>query len=531
MNDLNIVGGRVADGTGAPLRQADVAIRDGLIVDVGERVGPARQTLEAGGCIVAPGFMDIHGHADLFLLTRPASDHRILQGVTAEVVGNCGFSAAPTSPETLESYQAYSQPVMGGWPAGRAFGTFADYMAALDAAPKRHHAGTLVGAGALRVSVAGYRSGKLSPAETDRMHAALREALDAGALGLSLGLMYAPEMFFDTADILGLARVAADYGRPVTVHLRGEGRLLLPGIREMVAVARESSASVHFSHLKAAGAENWGWGVREALSLLDQARAQGVDVTADAYPYTAGSTTLLSLLPPWALEGGTAALQRKLSDPAFAARLAAALDRPGEGWDNLVHKTGWDRVMLSGLPDTEDGALCGRTVADCARDAGQEPAAWVLDLIARTGGAVTIIFFHMAPEDVDRVLSWPHCAVISDSVYADKGLPHPRAYGTYGRLLGEFVRERGVLAWEDAVRRATALPAGQLGLKNRGRLAPGYFADVTVFDPAVIADAASYLDPCHYPRGMAGVLIEGHPVLWQGRVLPGCHGRVLRPAQ
>lgn len=529
MNDIVLRGGRVVDGTGSPGREADVAIRDGIIVGIGTACGRAERELAVDGLTVAPGFIDMHAHADLYLLRNPGTDHRVLQGVTAEVAGNCGFSAAPLGAEWAKDFRQYARPVLGTWPEGAQCAGMADYLDALARTPLRHHAGALVGLGALRVAVRGYRPGRLAPPEMDRLIGLARESLDAGALGVSMGLMYVPEAYFETDELIRIASVAAEYGRPVTVHLRGEGSLLIPCIDEMIEVACRSGAAVHISHLKAIGRDNWNRALAEAIERLEAGRAAGLDLTADAYPYTAGSSTLLTLLPPWALTDGADALADRLrADAGFRRRVAGAMRVRTEGWDNLAVTTGWERIFVAAVPDPALRGMIGRSLAQCAAEALMDPVDFTLDVVARTRGAVTTVSHHMDPADVDRAIAWPHTCVVSDSLFDESGCPHPRTYGTFGRLFGEFVRERGVLTLEQAVRKCTAMPAQRMGFTGRGLIAEGYAADIVVFDARTIADRASYTEPRHYPGGIRGVIVGGQVALWDGRTEPGCMGRVLR---
>ena len=328
MNDIVLRGGRVVDGTGSPGREADVAIRDGIIVGIGTACGRAERELAVDGLTVAPGFIDMHAHADLYLLRNPGTDHRVLQGVTAEVAGNCGFSAAPLGAEWAKDFRQYARPVLGTWPEGAQCAGMADYLDALARTPLRHHAGALVGLGALRVAVRGYRPGRLAPPEMDRLIGLARESLDAGALGVSMGLMYVPEAYFETDELIRIASVAAEYGRPVTVHLRGEGSLLIPCIDEMIEVARRRAppSTYRISKRRAGQLER---ALAEAIERLEPG---GLRTRSDRrrYPYTAGSSTLLTLLPPcahrWSGCAGRPAARRRGIPP------------PGRGRDARAHR-------------------------------------------------------------------------------------------------------------------------------------------------------------------------------------------------
>lgn len=528
MYDLVIRDGRIIDGTGKPGYIADIAIKNGIIEKIGRVNLASRKELHADGLVISPGIIDMHSHADLFLLKNPYSNHRILQGVTTEIVGNCGFSAAPVSPTTVSDYKEYAQPIMGEWPKEMEYASSAKYLRALDNASLRHNAGALVGCGALRVSVSGYESGALSTHQMDTLLRLLKSSLNDSALGASLGLMYVPETYFTTQELIQIASIIADFDRILTVHIRGEGSMLISSIDEMIDVAEKSGASVHISHLKAAGRDQWGTAIKTVIQKIEQARAKGIRITADVYPYAAGSTTLLSLLPPWAQEKGASQLANQLCDIEFRNKVAKDMDNVSDDWDNIVLNTGWDKVLISGVSNEKYDYLVGKDIEECAADEGVEPTHFVLKLISENVGAVSIVIHHMDAKDVDTVVSLSHTVIVSDSIYSDGGRPHPRMYGSFAKVLGDFVRKRGILTLEKAIQKCTSMPADCLKLGSRGRITECAIADLTIFDATKIDDKATYIKPRQYPIGITGVIVNGHLALWQEKMLHGSYGKVIR---
>lgn len=528
MYDLIIRNGSIVDGTGNPRYNADIALKNGLIEEIGDIYEPAKKEISVDGNIVSPGFIDMHSHADLFLLKNPNDNHRILQGVTTEIVGNCGFSAAPTNGNTVEDYKGYAQPIMGVWSNNIAHTSTKAYLEALQNTSLRHNVGALVGLGALRVAVVGFTTGLLSTIQMNKLLKLLKLSLNEGALGLSMGLMYVPEAYFTTSELIQIAQVLAEHKKIITVHIRGEGTMLLESIDEMIEIAEKSGASIHISHIKAAGKKQWGTALHETIKKIEAARKRGLEITADAYPYTAGSTTLLSLLPPWVQANGVAVLDKQLQDSVFSQKVAKAMKEQPKDWDNIALSVGWDRIIISGVPNEKHNHLVGKNIAECANDANLEPVNFVLKLICNTAGAVSIIIHQMDSRDVERAIACPFINVISDSIYSDTGRPHPRMYGSFACLLGNFVRERSILTLEEAIKKCTSMPADRMKLSQRGRIKEGAVADIVIFDADNIADSATYLAPRQYPKGISGVIIAGKLTLWQGEIISGAYGKVLR---
>lgn len=528
MLDLKIEGALVLDGTGAAAERADVGIRDDTVVAVGdlsrERAG---RTLLATGRVVAPGFIDMHSHSDWRLWANRRAESKVRQGVTTEVVGNCGFSPMPVSDAYLEDLRGFALAV----PAGLDFRwrSVREYLDALDGEGLAVNVIQLVGHGALRVAVMGFARRPPSGRELAVMQRWLAEGLEAGAWGLSTGLIYAPGSYATTEELVAIARAARGRGLYAS-HIRGEGATLLPALREAIRVGTEAELPVQVSHLKAAGRAQWGR-MADALALLDEAADAGVDVAADVYPYTASSTALRALLPDWALEGGRGALLARLRDPDTRGRLRRALEEPEQG-QPLGDRLAWSDIMIATCPRCPD--IEGRRLDELAAARGEPPTQTLLELLLAADGEVAVVLFQLHEDDLRRALVHPRVMIGSDgSALAPTGelgggKPHPRSYGTFPRVLGRYVREERVLSLATAVHKMTALPARRLGLRDRGVIRPGARADLVVFDPRRVADEATYDQPHRYPSGIEHVLVNGRFVVRDGEHTGQLPGRVLR---
>jgi N-acyl-D-amino-acid deacylase len=524
MPDVLIRGGTVLDGTGAPPRRADVAIAGDRIEAV-ELLPEAAATrvIDATGHAVAPGFIDMHSHADFVLPGLPTADSKVHQGFTLEVVGNCGASPAPLTAarrqDIIDTSALTVPPLAWDWT------TFRSYLDGLTRQGLSINVAPLVGHGTVRLVVMGPDDARPTPDQLRAMATEVRRAMDDGALGLSTGLIYAPGVYAGTDEIVALARAAGEAGGFYASHIRGEGDTLLPAIAEAIEVGRRAGVAVEVSHLKAAGRENWPK-MAQAIDQIEAARAEGLDVTADMYPYPAGSTSLTALLPSWAHVGGRGPLLARLADPADCARLRAEMGGPG-----IARDAGWDSILIAGCPART--AYEGQTVARIAAGLGVPPAEAVLEILRQAQAEVDMVTFMMSEENVALGLGRPWVMIGSDGEGRaaegpyGAGKPHPRNYGTCPRLLGHYVRDQRLLSLPEAIRKLTSLPADKLRLRDRGRLAPGALADVVVFDPATVADTATFAEPHRYPRGIPWVLVNGQPVIAAGRHTGSRPGRVL----
>jgi N-acyl-D-amino-acid deacylase len=525
--DVKIVGGQVLDGTGAPARRADVGLTGDRITTVGDLAAePAGRTIEAAGRIVTPGFIDMHSHSDWRLWGNRRAESKIRQGVTTEVVGNCGFSPAPVSDEyrsEMAGFALYVPPGMDfSWRSVR------DYLARYENEGVALNVAQLIGHGTLRLAAMGFARRPPTAGEQRAMERMMDEAMADGAWGLATGLIYAPGSYATTEEIIGIARRAAGRGFYAS-HIRGEGATLLDAVAEAIRVGREGGLPAQVSHIKAAGRPNWGK-VADALALIDAARAQGQDVMADVYPYTASSTTLRTLLPDWVLEGGIDAMLKRLADPRDRERIRRELTGGGEG---LLRGLEWSDIMVAYAPSRPEAQ--GRRLAEIASARGEDPLDAAIELIVAEQGKGYMILFQLDEADLRRALAHPHVMIGSDgSALAAEGplavgKPHPRSYGTFPRVLGRYARDEGALTLPEAVWKMTGLPARRLGLVDRGVLAPGAMADVVVFDAPTVADRATYEDPHRYAAGIGHVLVNGRVVVADGQHTGALPGRVLRP--
>ena len=513
---LLLRGGTVFDGLGGPGRVADVAVVDGRVVAVGSDRPAGLRRIDCDGLAVAPGVVDTHAHSDLVHLLDEPQPFKLLQGVTTEVVGNCGLTFAPLDAASAEVVSTLWGGLAAGVPIEPAgFGELADR---LDRAGPANNLALLVGHGTLRLTANGLEE-RLGPGAAARMAALAAEAFRAGAVGLSSGLIYVPGSYADTAELVALARVAAAHGAAYATHMRDEGANLDAALEEAVAIARASGARLQVSHCKAAGRAAHGSAGR-LLERLAAARLDGVDAQGDQYPYDAGATVLSSLLPPAVAAGGTEAMRARLRDPEARAALHAQAERGG------VADGGWTLadpgdVLLTGH---RDAAVVGRTLAEAAAD--RDPWDTLCRLVA-DDPAATIVIRLMREDDLRAIMASPLVGVGSDSG-PPGGLEHPRTWGCFPRLLGRYVRELGVLTWEQAIRKATWLGARQFRLDGRGLLVEGAVADLCVFDQATVAHEGTYLDPDVPVTGIEHVVLAGGLAVEHGRYTGLRAGRVLR---
>ncbi len=514
--DILITNGQVIDGSGAARFRADVLIEGDRIADIGQFEGAqAELVIDADGHVVSPGFIDMHSHADLTLPFGPTADSLVQQGITTAVVGQCGLSPAPLMPETREqvtsSMEAWSQmaPKMPmPWEAWSSFGSFLDHLTqigiSMNIAP-------LVGQGMIRSAIMGLTDGPATQEQMARMQVEVHKAMDEGAIGISTGLIYPPGSYASTAELIEVTRPAGVRGGFYFSHLRGEGANLLAALSEAITIGRETGAAVEVSHFKATGKSNWDK-LPRAIEMIERAQAEGLDITADTYPYTAGSTTLLSLLPEWAQAGGKEATLQRLAEPSTRREMAVAMQTSG-GYRDIE----WQDVMVASCPDRPD--YQGRRVAELAEQLHKSPQEVVFDILLETDLEASMFLFQMSEENLKLKLRHPAVMIGTDSFgFAAEGprrqgVPHPRNYGVYPRLLGRYVRELGVLSLEEAIWKAAGFPARKLRLADRGLVRKGYKADLVIFDPAAINDRATFEDPHQYPAGIAYVIVNGKIVV------------------
>ena len=523
MYDVLLCGGAVLDGTGAAACRCDVAVQEGKIAAVGDLAGQkARKVINAAGKVVTPGFIDIHRHADMEVFRPEFGELELAQGLTTIVNGNCGLGAAPFGEKYAREICAYLAPVLGAAEKGVPTASMAAYLSAMEDLPI--HVGMLAPNGILRADTAGYEKERLDDGDFAAIHKNMEKALESGALGVSLGLGYAPECFYTTEELIRALAPLRDTDIPLTVHMRQEGGNVVESVAEMMTVARALHCPVHISHLKAMGRDNWRKKVPAALELLTRAREEGLDVGCDVYPYTAGSTQLLHILPPDFLAGGIEGVVRRLQGKTARQELAARIES-GEGFDNIAGLAGWDGIYLTSLPDER---YLGKNIAEIARMRGQSPVDVCCDLLVEARGQITMIDFMAAEEDILSILESPLSSVISDSTYPTEGNPHPRVYGTFVRIIQHFVVEKKALTLPKAVEKMTSAPAKALRLQGKGVIAPGMDADICVFAPEDVREMGTYTQPRQLAQGMDTVLVAGR-VAWEQGQRTSCRaGKVVK---
>jgi len=526
MDDLLIQRGEVIDGSGSASRPGDVAVVDGRIVAIGDCSGrEARRIIDASGQMIAPGFIDIHTHSDFTLPLNQRAESKIRQGVTTEVVGNCGYSTAPVLPgkvDLLRGYLAAGAP----WLDFRET-SFAGYMERFP--PTSVNTVMQVGHATLRLMTMGMDDRAPNSNEMTHMERLLEEALEAGALGMSTGLFTAPGNYADTRELMALAKVLRRHGGTYASHIRDEANHVFEAVGEAIAIGESAGVRVQIAHLKLSGIDNWGK-TDELLSHISSARERGVDVHCDQYPYTAGTNPLRNLLPLWVHSGGVDAMVGRMKDPKVLERLRSDIER--DGLTNFGKVESWNAVRIAISPNQPE--VVGRTVEDVAAERSCDPLEAACDILAGDQGHTRIVVTSMSEPDIQEILRSPMVLVGSDgnslATYGvtSQGMPHPRFYGTFPRVLGHYVRDLGVLSLPLAIHKMTGGSAAALRLRQRGMLREGYWADITVFDPNEIGEQATYDDPHQYARGISTVVVNGRIVIDGGEHTGELPGKVLR---
>jgi N-acyl-D-amino-acid deacylase len=528
--DLIIRNGRIIDGTGSPWYAADIAIRDGKIASIGAlSAAPAKRTIDARGMTVAPGFIDMLGQSELTILVNPRLPSKIFQGITTEITGE-GGSIAPLSDAIkladAVNYKHYQ--ITPDWT------TFRAYFARLEKQGMGINLATYVGATQVRRMVLGDADRAPTREELERMKELVRQAMRDGAVGVSTSLQYAPAPYATTDELIALAAESAKMGGIYATHMRSEGDAIIPALDEVVRIAREAHTPAEIWHLKAAGKSNWGR-MPEIVAYIEKARQSGLDITADTYAYPAWFNSFSAFIPPWAHDGGDAKLIERLKDPATRARIRKDMESPSSKWDNEWQEIpGPEAILVSVVHNPRLLPLQGKTIAEVAKLWNKDALDTIFDLLIEDDAFTSVAVFGMSEPDVALALTQPWVSICNDSQgTAPDGLlgkehPHPRAYGTFPRILRKYVREEGKLRLEDAIRKFSALPAQKMRLADRGVLKKGMWADVVVFDPATIRDRATFEDPNQLSEGMQFVLVNGVPVIENGKQTGALPGKVLR---
>jgi len=528
--DILIKSGQILDGTGNPWYAADVGIQGGRITRIQKEIDPqfARRVIDAHGLTVCPGFIDTHSHDDVYLLVNPRCDEKILQGVTTNVIGNCGISVSPLSNEHSAEMTSFLAVMCGQQVSTEVLNlrTFGDYLTNLETLKPGMNVLPLVGHSTVRIAAMGAANRVPSENELKEMKAHVARAMEEGAFGLSTGLIYAPSNYARTEEIVELAKAAGRFHGIYTTHMRSEGDAEPAAIAEAVRIGQEGGMPIHISHHKVLGKQNWGKSV-DTLKMMAEARDRGVEVTCDQYPYRAGSTFLAAVLPPAVLAGGPEVFTAKLKDRSFRAQVVETIERGSEaGWENLIKGAGFEGLMIS---VSRHEAYVGKSISDIARMENKSPYDVIFDLVVEESLGCIIILFMMDEADIIRIMRNPWTMIGTDGIpgFGVKKV-HPRMSGTFPRILGRYVREQGVLTIEEAIRKMTSLSAQTFGVRGKGILKEGFDADVVIFDPATILDQATYEEPNQGPVGIRYVLVNGEIAAQDGKVTGATSGKVLR---
>ena len=527
--DLLIRNGHVIDGTGSPWYAADIAIRDGHIAAIGHlESATAKQNIDAAGMIVAPGFIDMLGQSEGSILVNPHLPSKIYQGITTEITGE-GGSAAPLT----DALRAVDRASYEHYKIDPSWNTFREFFARLEKQGLGINLASYVGATQVRRAVIGDDDRAPTPAELDRMKALVRDAMRDGAVGVSTSLEYAPAPYASTEELIALASESANLGGIYATHMRNESDSIISAIDEAVRIGREAHIPVEIWHLKAAGRRNWGR-MPEIVAHIEQARRAGIDIAANTYAYTAWFNSFSAFIPPWAHDGGDAKLIERLRDPALRTRIRKEMQTPSSTWDNEWDEiSGPESILVSVVQSPKLLPLQGKTIAEVAKVWKKDPIDTIFDLLIEDHAATEVAVFGMAEPDVRLALQQPWVSVCNDSQgTAPDGLlgqehPHPRAYGTFPRILRKYVREDGALTLPDAIRKFSALPASRLRLADRGVIKTGMWADIVVFNPDTTTDLATFEKPNQLSQGMQYVLVSGVPVIDQGKMTNALPGKVI----
>ena len=528
--DVILRHGHIIDGTGSPWYSGDIGIRDGRIAAIGDLAqASAKQTIDAAGRVVAPGFIDMLGQSDLTILVDPHLPSKIYQGITTEITGE-GGSVAPLNDRMIRADQVGYQH-LGITPDWR---DFAGYFARLEKQGIGINVADYVGATSVRRMVIGDDNRAPTPAELERMRKLVDEAMEQGAVGVSTSLQYAPAPYASTEELIALAKEASKYGGIYATHMRNEGNGEFRAMDEAIRIGREAHIPVEIWHLKAAGKPNWGR-MPQIVAKINEARSSGVDVTADTYAYTAWFNSFSAIVPPWAHDGGDAKMIERLKDPATRAKIKADMLNPSSDWDNEWQEVpGPDAFLIAVVQNPELLPLQGKRLTEVAQMWHEDPIDAAFDLLIKDQGYTMAAVFAMSQDDVTLALQQPWVSIDNDSQgTSPEGLlgkehPHPRAYGTFPRILRKYVREDHALTLQDAIRKFSALAAQRVGLTDRGVLKQGMWADVVVFDPSKVTDKATFQEPNQLSVGMDYVLVNGVPVIADGKMTNALPGKVLR---
>ncbi len=527
MYDTIIRNGMIVDGSGNPWYRADIGIKDRKIATIAQDLSEAEASriIFADGLTVAPGFIDMHSHSDIMLFASPSADEKVRQGITTELLGQDGIGVAPISDKNLDNWRKVLSGLAGDPDIDWSWRSFSSYLDALDNAHTATNPVVLATQGAIRQEVIGLENRRADAYELARMKELTAECITAGAVGLSLGLIYLPCFYASRNELVEVYKTCGEYNGFMVVHIRNEAELAEEAMQEVIDITREANVPLHISHFKTAGKNNW-HKTDKMIAMAEQARANGLEVTFDQYPYIAGSTMFFAVLPQWALEGGAASMLQRLQDESMREKIRHDIINGIPGWQNMARDTGWEGVMITAVKTEKNKEYEGMYVSEIAERLGKDPIDTAMDLLIEEDASVGMATFAQSEENVKKILKHDYQMPCTDGLLGGK--PHPRVYGTFPRILGKYVREEKIISLPQAIRKMTSFPAQRLGLKDRGLIREGMAADITIFNAETVIDKATYASPRQFPDGIEYVLVNGEPVVFAGKHTGSRPGRVLR---
>lgn len=527
MSSMLIKNGRIIDGTGAAGFSADLLVKDGKIAAIGTIDQPADKVIDAAGLVVAPGFIDTHSHSDLDVLLRPQVLPKIMQGITTELLGQDGVSMAPLPTQYISSWRKNLAGLDGDteqidW----TYETTENYLKMIEAAKPGLNEMYLVPHGNIRMEAMGLDNRLPTEEEIEKMKAITRREMEAGAMGLSTGLIYIPCAYSESREIIEMCKVVAEYDGVFVIHQRSEADTILDSMKEVIEIGRKSGVKVHWSHFKVCGKQNWDK-IDAVLELLDETKKEGITVSFDQYPYVAGSTMMGAILPPWVHDGGTNKAVERLADPELRKKMVHDMENGIPGWDNFVDFAGFENIYVTSVKTEKNADAVGLSIVELAEKRGVDPYTAAFDLLMEEENAVGMVDFYGTEEHVKRFMMRPEMNACTDGLLCP-GKPHPRLYGSFVRILGKYVREEKLMSLEEGVHKMTGKPASVLSLKDRGTLTVGNWADITIFDPETVIDKGTFTDPIQFPEGIAYVIVNGEVAVDHGKHTGALNGQVVR---
>lgn len=531
MMDILIKNGLIVDGTGSPSYSADIGIKDGRIIEIKRHIcHVAEEVIDASGLVVSPGFIDVHSHNDLVpFMDDNIKNLKLLQGVTTELIGQCGLGVVPYVEDEKKLWKNYVRGVVGDPGMEWNFHNLNDYFDQINSRGLKNNYAALISHGAIKASVMGFDNCIPTNSQLKKMCEILEEAMKSGAFGMSLGLQYMPGIFSSQNELIQMCKVVKDFDGIIMVHLRNHDDTIISALDEIIEVAVESKVKLHISHLKSYNSSDYGCNAKSLINHVERAAERGISITFDEHLYLSGSTLMTQLLPPWVTGNGTAALIDNLSNESALCRIKEELDNREMhyvGWDNYSAIAGWNGILITSLKNTENLKYIGKTVGEIVSEQKIHPVDFIAKLLIKEQGGVGIVTLNIfSEEDTIELIRHPLQMMGSDSIPA--GVPHPRLYGNYPLLIGKFVRDKGALSLEEAIYKSTGLPAKTLGLKDIGELSLGKTADITIFDLNEIKGFENYRNPTQKPQGIRHVILNGKIAVMNKNIIKDNYGKVL----